>query len=561
MLSLLLALSMTSVSDTIHMSDYGIVPNTSKDCTASVRNVIESCKGSGQKVISFEPGYYDFWPDEAVRRDIFISNTSSEKECPTKEKVMGVLIEGQNGLTLDGHGATFVFHGKQTMIAIIGSKNVTLKNLNVDCLRPGGSELTYVGFNPGGNGKKAYVDVKFHKDSWYSIGDNGILDLVGEGWKTEYPHCIEMNAADGHFLYSNGWDVLHSSKAVELEPGLVRFWIPEDFVPTVGNTLTIRDRIRDQVGIFNLENEKVTFENCNIHYLHGLGIVSQFSSDITMLNVQCTPKENSGRILASSADFMHFSGCRGKIKVIGCSFSGAQDDPINVHGTNLRVVATDPASKVLRLRFMHDQSYGFTAFHIDDRVALVHATSLQRYFYANVKKVQRINDYEVEITLNKSLPKDITVNSDVVENMTWTPEVEIRDCFFTRTSTRGLLLTTPRRAVVTNNTFLKTGMAAILIASDAADWYESGPVRNVLIKNNHFIDCCYTSHQAVISIEPSNTVLDKKKPVHGTIRVIDNIFDTMPKAVIYAKSTRRLKVSGNIVKNNNGSEMVIRVGN
>lgn len=567
MLSLIVALFLLPFGDTVRVADHGIVPDTRMDCTAPLREVLESCKGQGRKVLSFEPGCYDFWPDEAVRRDIFISNTSSEEECPSKEKVIGVLIEGQDGLTIDGHGATFVFHGKQTMIAVIGSKDVTLKNLHVDCERPGGSELTYVGFNPGGNGGTPYTDIRFHKDSWYSIGDDGILDLVGEGWKTEYPHCIEFIASNGHFTYSEDWDVLHSSKAVELEPGLVRFETPEGFAPTVGNTLTVRDRIRDQVGILNLESKGVTFEDCQIHYMHGLGIVSQFSEDVTMRRVYCTPREGSGRVLASSADFMHFSGCRGKVRVLDCRFSGAQDDPINVHGTNLRVVASDPSSHVLRLRFMHGQTYGMTAFHAGDKVALVHSESLQRYFYARVKGVSRINDYEVEVTLNRAIPEALQVDSDVVENMTWTPRVEIRGCHFTRTSTRGVLLTTPRKAVIAGNTFEKTGMAGILIASDAKDWFESGPVRDVLIEGNHFIDCCFNSHQSVITIEPSNTVLDKDMPVHGRICVRGNVFEGemlgkitekgFSEAIVSAKSTACLIVSGNVV--NGGDAAIVKL--
>ncbi len=32
-------------------------------------------------------------------------------------------------------------------------------------------------------------------------------------------------------------------------------------------------------------------------------------------------------------------------------------------------------------------------------------------------------------------------------------------------------------------------MSAVLIEADAEGWYESGPVRDVMIRNNEFIDC------------------------------------------------------------------------
>jgi hypothetical protein len=49
-------------------------------------------------------------------------------------------------------------------------------------------------------------------------------------------------------------------------------------------------------------------------------------------------------------------------------------------------------------------------------------------------------------------------------------------------------------------------MSAVLIEADAEGWYESGPVRDVTIRNNEFIDCAYQGGpgNAVIAINPSN---------------------------------------------------------
>lgn len=90
--------------------------------------------------------------------------------------------------------------------------------------------------------------------------------------------------------------------------------------------------------MFIYESQDITLENVGMHYMHGLGSVSQYTRNITMRNVTCAPKEGSGHILASSVDFMHFSGHSGKNSILGCRYAGAQDDPINVHGTNLRVM-------------------------------------------------------------------------------------------------------------------------------------------------------------------------------------------------------------------------------
>ena len=547
LLFLLVVICMTTVSASsqtkgvLRAADYGLKPNTYENSTPLMQRLLQLCKEKQVKTLLLDNGRYDFWPEGAVKREIFVSNTSDERECPSKVKTLGILLENQQDITIDGQGAMLMFHGKMTMIAMIHCKNVTLQNLSIDQFRPGGSELTIEKVSADG------VDVRFHPDSWYDI-QNGEVSLVGEGWRTNHPHCVAYYPATDHFQYSEGWNILQGCKAEQLEQGLVRFHAPEDYKPEVGSVLTVRDRYRDEVGLLNLESEGLVVRDVNIHYMHAIGFINQFSRDVTMQNVRCMPREGSGRVLASSADFFHFSGCSGKISILGCSFSGAQDDPINVHGTNLRAMEK-LSDRSLRLRFMHGQSYGMKAFWPGDTIAFVHAESMQRFAEAVVEKVERLSDKEVALTVDRTVPSNLLLDLDVVENLTCTPEVEVRGCYFTHTNTRGTLVTTPRKVVIADNTYERTGNAAILIAADAMDWFESGPVNDVTIENNRFVDCNYSGeHQnAVISIEPSNEIIDKKKPVHRNIRILNNTFETCGNRVLYAKSTQGLTFLGNKV--------------
>lgn len=158
---------------------------------------------------------------------------------------------------------------------------------------------------------------------------------------------------------------------------------------------------------------------------------------------------------------------------------------------------------------MHGQSYGFNAYFKGDTVAFVRAATMERFARATVRNVARISDRILEVRFDRDIPTSMELNHDCIENMTCTPEVEIRNSYFTRTSTRGTLVTTPRKVVIENNTYYKTGMSAILIEADAEGWYESGPVKDVWIKGNTFIDCAYNGGpgHAVIAIHPSNKSL------------------------------------------------------
>ena len=85
----------------------------------------------------------------------------------------------------------------------------------------------------------------------------------------------------------------------------------------------------------------------------------------------------------------------------------------------------------------------------------------------------------------------------------------------------------PGKVIIENNVFESSG-SAILIAGDANAWYESGAVRDVLIRNNDFRYPCnssiYQFCEAVISIDPEIPTSEQKYPYHRNIRIMDNTF-------------------------------------
>ena len=536
--------------DTVWVSEFDRLENG--DATGAVRQAIEAARTRQAKVLAFDSKRYDLWPENATQREWFISNTSSEEECPSKVKTIGILIEEFNNLTIDGNDASLVFHGKMITLAISNSKDITVKNLSIDFERPTMSEMTIVESTPD------YTDVIFHPDSRFEIDSVGHISLVGEGWRSNIFHCIEYDPTTERRDYSDVWNRLEASKARQISPNKVRFET-SGLEEKTGYILTVRDIIRDQVGVFINESENIEMSDVKTHYMHGLGIVSQNSRNLSMLRVTCAPRKDSGRLIASSADFMHFSGCAGIISVADCYFSGAHDDCINVHGTNLRIVEkTDSTCAVVR--FMHPQSYGFRVFEAGDTVSLVRASTMNRFATRVIKSVTRLSDREIKLEFSTPLPDGILLNSDCVENLSQTPQVEIRRCFFSNTNTRGTLVTTPRKVVIADNTYYKTGMSAILIEADASSWFESGPVCDVTIENNRFVDCGYLGgpHKAVIALNPSvqtesdtvSTGSEPKtyQPAHENVVIRNNTFETTGNPAVFALSTSPITIENNIIR-------------
>ena len=525
-------------STNIYITNFGAYPNSFTNSADAICKALEAASKVEHPYLIFPYGRYDIWPEGAAHKEYFISNTSTQEECPSKIKTIGILIKKIKNLVIEGSGSTIMCHGKMITFVLDSCENVVIFNLSIDFERPTMSEARVV------NITDKTVDLAVHKDSKYAILYNRI-NWYGEGWSSKLLHAIELDSATETLHYSRWNDIFNKSNVEEINHNHLRFQIPKDFHTKVGNVVTIRDVIRDQVGMFILNSKNVTLLDVNMNYMHGLGIVSQFSENITMKHVVCAPNPSSGRIMASSADFMHFSGCKGLIDIGNCTFNGAHDDPINIHGTHLRIVKQVADDKIL-VRFKHGQSYGFTAFYVGDEIDFIHANDLIVYGTNKVKTVNRINDYEIELTLVNPSPKGIKEN-DCIENITWTPSVHIHDCKFSRTNTRGILLTTRRNVVIENNTFFRLGMNAILIADDAMNWFESGLVRDVLIKGNEFIDCGYNGGpgNAVIAIAPENTIVDINNPVHRNIRIEDNIFKTYDYPILFAKSTKGLNFKGN----------------
>lgn len=126
-------------------------------------------------------------------------------------------------------------------------------------------------------------------------------------------------------------------------------------------------------------------------------------------------------------------------------------------------------------------------------------------------------------------------------NVSWYPNITIRNCTVDTASCRGFLITTRGMVVVEGCTFTRTHMSTILVEDDAEGWFESGPIRDLTIRNNKFIPCAQNGHP-VVWINPHNGNADPELPVHEQVRILDNDFDG---GGVSAKSVKGLTITNN----------------
>ncbi|MGB7529108.1 right-handed parallel beta-helix repeat-containing protein [Sphingobacterium cellulitidis] len=504
------------------------------DMTRKLQEAIDRAKESKSKFVEIElqNGDYHISRKNSTAEKYYVSNTTSETERPDKTKYIGLWLKGLKNITINGNGARLVTHGEMTSFVIDSCENIIFKNFMITAADPTVPEFEV---------KKVgdhFMDVKIHPQSKYKL-DQGKFAFVGENWS--FSKGIAQIYDPEKDITWRSWSPLKDLRgAKELESGLIRF--DYDFRPEAqpGMIFQMREGFRDQVCGLIQFSKGITFENLHFAFLGNFGIVGQMSENITYRHLTFEPEHGSGRTCAGFADFVQMSGCKGTILIENSRFSGAQDDPINIHGTHLAVTEFISANEVL-VKYMHGQTYGFQSFLEGNEVEFINAHSLLPVASYKVKKAKMKNPREIILTLNKSASAEIRAMKDlVVENVTYTPEVIIKNNYFSRIPTRGILITTRRKVLIEGNTFFRMQMSGLLIADDARSWFESGMVRDVMIRNNHFLEC----NTPVILIAPENDKNDGY--VHSNINIHNNRFLLKGADAISAKSVDGINITNNL---------------
>lgn len=505
-----------------------------EDMTTKLQAAVEKARSYNGKavVIELQNADYNIHRESSSQILYHISNTASEKENPDQTKHIGLWLKGLKNVTIDGKGAHLVTHGEITSFVIDQCENITLRNFTVTAADPTVPELTVTEVG------ERHMTVRIHPRSRYQIKD-GKFSFVGDNWSLS--DGIAQSYDPEKDITWRSWSPLNGlRKAIELEPNLLRFVY--DKAPQARPELTfqMRDGIRDQACGLIQFSKNVTLENLHLDFLGNFGIVGQMSENITYRNMAFEPEAGSGRTCAGFADFVQMSGCKGKITIENSRFSGAHDDPINIHGTHLAVTEFLAPNQIV-VKYMHHQTYGFQSFLPGNTIEFIDPHTLLSLSSAKVKKAEMKNEREITITLDKPVTSKVKETEGlVIENVTYTPEVEIRGNYFSRIPTRGILVSTRRKVIIEDNTFFRIQMSGILIADDARSWFESGMARDVTIRNNYFIEC----GGPVIFIAPEN---DRNEGyVHRNITIANNRFRLTGTDAISAKSVDGLKITDNL---------------
>lgn len=472
--------------------------------------------------------YHVYQDDSFTVDEYYCSNTAKKDENPSGKRFSAIYLKGMKDIVIDGNGAEILVHGKMTPILLDKCENITIKNLVIDYACPTMSEFKVLS----GSGSD-YV-IKINDECLFEIEDN-TLYWHGETNKKGVYYWRDTNSGAKRYIKlfdpekRQSYDFNRANLAFEsiekIDNNTLKIVLKnKDITLPVGCIFQSRSIVRDQVGALIQRSKNIRFENLRVKFMHGLGMVSQFSENIEYINCDLTPAE--GRTVTSTADFFQFSGCKGNIVIDSCKAWGAHDDYVNVHGTHLRIIDADYVANKLLVRFMHPESWGFQAFDKGDVIDFIKWDTLQPYYTLKVTDYKKINDTDIEITLDGALP-NIELEKDVVENATYTPNLYVRNCSFGTTAGRGILCTTRGDVIIENNTFENLWGPALLVEDDCNFWFESGYTTNVVFRNNIVINCDYhktVQGAPVIRYSPKLVCENVDTFVHGKLTVENNVF-------------------------------------
>lgn len=552
--------SCTGSGNKFSIADYGVKPDTRENVSAAAQRLIDDLKNRTDTAhvdVIFPKGTYHFFEDSAFVREYYISN--HDQDNPKK---VGLALENLKNVTIDGKGSTFIFHGRMIPVSILNSKNISLKNISIDFEVPALRQLNVLEVKR----ESEEIIAEIYPSGNYRIDDDRLI-ILGETYEITPVSAMSFNE-NKSLTYLRRDLNFNPASVSEQSPNILSIKGWNQFNETTpGERFVLRSYFRPTPGIFISECFNTDIENVTVHYAEGMGLLAQMSENIYLNGFSVSLKgDDDPRYFTTQADATHFSACKGVIISKNGLYENMADDAINVHGTYLKLL-NKKDDYTVQARYMHNQAWGFKWGTPGDSVQFVESRKMELVdgdinIIKSIKAVDKPTEFGAkvfEITFADPIADGVSEDGAYgIENLTWTPEVVFSDNIIRNNRARGTLFSTPRSVLCESNLFDHTHGTAILLCGDSNGWYETGACRDVIIRDNIFVNALTANYQftnAVISIYPEIPNLeDQKKFFHSGIIIENNTFEMFDQPIVYAKSTDGLIFRNNTITYNKDFE-------
>lgn len=523
----------------INVAEHGIEPG--KDITFTLNRLIDEIKDEADVTLFFPKGQYDFYPINAVEKYRDVANHDNGL------KRMAFPLYNNKGLTIDGNDSLFMFHGRIVPFTLESTENVTLKNFKIDFIRSFHAELTVVERDVK---KKTFVTTIDSNKYPYIIKNNKIffdrfdqLDPIGSNIvfdpKTKSP------VFDTRKYSINGLN----TKVTQLSDNRLKFEnLGKSTPPPIDNVLVVygvhpTSRLVPGIHITNSKNVKL--QDVTVFDAGGMALIVERTENIHLNRFNVTSGDD--RMVATRADATHFVGCKGTILMENSLLEHMLDDGINVHGAYVNVDSY-LGDKQFIASISHFQQMGLVFGEAGDKVAILSRETVLPFFETSITQVKKINEKRFLITL-ADVPAKMPKGPLSMENLTWNPDLVMRNNTIRENRARSVLVTTKGKVLIENNYF-NSQMHGILIEGDNKKWYESGAVQDVTIRNNTFVNSGFGGG-AVYPLYASPMLTPQQRIgegfYHKNINFTGNTLESFNGLIAFSRSVDGLNISNNTI--------------
>lgn len=524
----------------IDVSEFGIVPGV--DVTMKVNDLVRSVKNEANVSLHFPEGQYDFYPDNA--EEIYRTVPNHDNGL----KRMAFPLFGHENLTIEGNGSVFMFHGRMVPFTLEGVNKASLKNFTIDFIRPFHTELTVVERDE--DSQTVVLEFDPEQYPYRVIRGEIFFDRLGQNDAFIGQNILFDPTTRAPIHLAQEYRMTPPSLRVEqIGHGRLRLTRAFNKLPPVGSVLIlygINPTSRLVHAIQVNASKDILIENVTIHAAGGMGLIVERTENVTLDEMKVTSTD--GRLISTRADATHFIGCKGLIEVKNCLFEHMLDDAINVHGAYVPVVE-HLHGQTLLCEISHFQQWGLTFAEPGDKVALLSRETVLPFFETTVVDVRKLNEQRFLITLEE-LPEDLPDVPLSIENLTWNPDLIMRNNKVRENRARSVLVTTKGSVLIEDNYFA-SHMHGILIEGDNLYWYESGAVKDVMIRNNTFENIGFGAtwgYPLLASPKLSADQVIGEGRYHRNIRFIGNTIRSFNGHTVNAKSVENLTIKDNKIE-------------
>ena len=433
--------------------DYGIRPENSGETNSQNLNFLvkEIRAVSGLKRLYFKEGTYKFSATLTFVgvEDLYISSETADTRFTIQ---MTQWVQG---------------------VQITNCRNIHFNNYNFEYQYPTVVTGTVVSCNT--SSKQIVIQIDDEYDMSQPCYNGGVIQ--GRGSYVEYKYDASLGKyipnPSGNLLYIGNGLSANGSYNASNKQLTARFTSMSSV--SAGTKVSYALTMYEYFGFYATTCEDVYLEGVNLYQTGGMAIGASYCHNIYIDHLNLSPKPGSAGLMTATADGFHPVMTTGEIRVTNSIFELSHDDSMNVKCAYQTAVSNlpkqiyyNPNTDILVRPGDVLDIYRVSDFHSFGSYTVVSVDTVNRCYYV----AERITD---------------DISGCYIANGTNCASLYIHNCFFGNKRNRGMLLQT-RNMEVSNCTFMNIIHGPIQVESVGDSFTEGIMPRDVVIRNNKFIN-------------------------------------------------------------------------